>query len=382
MSSSLPSFKRSFSHLNSAVLIIQSYKGETPFAHYIKNYFSQHKKFGSKDRKQISELCYAYYRLGKSFPELSVEEKILKGLQLSAKELTSEWKWQIEEHQLPEQLAQGIFPYKNQLSENIDQNDFEQSHLTQPDLFLRVRPGFNKTVAEKLKTVGIPFSEEGDAIRLNNNRNIEEVISINKEAVVQDLSSQKTGQLLQTYRTQITNAKSILSIWDCCAASGGKSIMVKDLLSNVQLTVSDIRPSIISNLKKRFAEAGITNYNCSAADAATDSPNKRFDIIIADVPCSGSGTWARTPEQLYFFEESRIDEYAKRQTSILSNIIDYLKPEGHLLYITCSVFRKENEMQVDHLLKMGMRLVSQTLIKGYLKKSDTMFAALLKKSTD
>ncbi len=73
-----------FSHLNSAAEIIRLYKGEEPFHHFIKEFFRQHKKYGSNDRKRISGLCYAYFRLGNSFPGLAMEERILTGLFSSA----------------------------------------------------------------------------------------------------------------------------------------------------------------------------------------------------------------------------------------------------------------------------------------------------------
>src|SRR5690606_27157702 len=115
-----------------------------------------------------------------------------------------------------------------------------------------------------------------------------------------------------------------LSVWDCCAASGGKSILAKDILKNIQLTVSDIRKSILINLEKRFASAGIKAYTAKVADLTDPSfshsplaPSERFsragthhsafDLIICDAPCSGSGTWARTPEQLYNWTEARLD---------------------------------------------------------------------------
>ena len=71
---------RHYSYLKSAVQIVNQYEGQEPFASFIKNYFAGYKKYGSMDRKQISHLCYCYFRLGKALPEKSVEEKILIGL--------------------------------------------------------------------------------------------------------------------------------------------------------------------------------------------------------------------------------------------------------------------------------------------------------------
>ncbi len=102
--------------------------------------------------------------------------------------------------------------------------------------------------------------------------------------------------------------------------------------------------------------------------------------MIADVPCSGSGTWGRTPEQLNFFNAKKIDEYVLLQKKIVTNIVPYIRTNGYLLYITCSVFKKENEEVVSFVQEnLQMELVEMNVIKGYDKKADTMFAALLKR---
>jgi len=187
----------------------------------------------------------------------------------------------------------------------------------------------------------------------------------------------------QNLKPEISNLK--LKIWDCCAASGGKSLMLNDIDPDIELTVSDVRESILANLKKRFEKAGIQNYTSFINDLS--QPNFKpqitnFDLIICDAPCTGSGTWSRTPEQIYFFDEKRIEQYALLQKKIVSTIIPRLKIEGCLLYITCSVFKKENEEVVEFIQSNSeLELIKMELLKGYDKKADTMFAALFKKNS-
>jgi 16S rRNA (cytosine967-C5)-methyltransferase len=278
-------------------------------------------------------------------------------------------------------LFDRIFPFTDELSSGIEREAFILSHLSQPDLFLRLRPGREEAVKLKLKNASINGKVISDTcLALPNSSKIDAVIELNKEAVVQDYSSQRAGDF---FPSSLSNSTSKLSVWDCCAASGGKSIMLNDLYPDIQLTVSDIRESIIINLKKRFNEAGITNYKSFIGDLVTADfmpCTYDFELIIADVPCSGSGTWGRTPEQLYFFEEKKIGEYASLQKKILTKVIPHLVPGGHLLYITCSVFKKENEEAVDFIQQnFSLQLIKKEVLKGYDKKADTMFAALLQK---
>jgi 16S rRNA (cytosine967-C5)-methyltransferase len=109
----------------------------------------------------------------------------------------------------------------------------------------------------------------------------------------------------------------------------------------------------------------------------TKLKDQKFDIIIADLPCSGSGTWARTPEQMYFFKQEKIEYYSSLQKRIVSNLYPYLEKGGLLVYITCSVFKNENEEVVDFILENfdNLRMAKMEILKGYHLKADTMFAA-------
>ena len=155
--------------------------------------------------------------------------------------------------------------------------------------------------------------------------------------------------------------------------------MAFDILKDINLTVTDVRPSILQNLQLRFKQAGIKDYSTYVADLI--EPNKiqtsPFDLVICDAPCSGSGTWGRTPEQLSYFDEEQIEKYSRLQKRIAQNAIPHIKKEGYLLYVTCSVFKSENETVVKYILKNSfLRLVKAEVLKGYSMKADTMFAAL------
>ncbi|HYK47514.1 MAG TPA: methyltransferase domain-containing protein, partial [Parafilimonas sp.] len=287
-----------------------------------------------------------------------------------------------------------VFRFTTELSDGIDTTSFVQSHLLQPDVFLRIRPHCREQVIQTLQQNAIAFTlEADDCIRLPPTVNVENSLKLDKEVVVQDASSQQIKKYLEPVRSPILNPQSEipnpLSVWDCCAGSGGKSILSYDTFPNIELTATDIRPSIIHNLRKRFQNAGINHYRANVIDITNTVGNvpalkiaKGFDLIICDAPCTGSGTWSRTPEQLFFFTENKIDDYATLQRSIVSNAIPLLKGGGYFLYITCSVFKKENEEIIAFIKsKFHLQLVKMELLKGYTKKADSMFAGLFSSDT-
>jgi len=394
--------------LRHATGIIHTYRGGVPLHAWLKDFFREHPQMGSRDRKFLSQLVYGYYRLGHTLKEMPAEERILLGLFLcypqasekiyaQAGEFLQYFRPQWHERvtaSLQEKIAycQGtgidlrpaeIFPWKEELSESIDHPAYCLSFLQQPDLFLRIRPGYEKEVLEKLQQHGVPYIFLPPfTLRLPNGFRTEELFTPDKEVVVQDYSSQRIGGFLTTGHSPLTTHHSPLTIWDACAASGGKSLLAHDLLPVADLTVSDIRDSILHNLRQRFGVAGIKNYHAFVADLTKPNPSipaRDFDLIITDVPCTGSGTWGRTPEELYFFDPKKIDQYAEWQRRIVQNTLPHLRKGGSLLYITCSVFKKENEAMVDLIRSSNpgahMELQRVENIKGYGEKADTLFAA-------
>ncbi|MGG9960673.1 Fmu (Sun) domain-containing protein [Ferruginibacter sp. SUN106] len=393
------------SYLNTSKKLLELYKGEEPFASYLKKFFAANKKYGSKDRKYIASLCYAYFRLGKAAATGSVEDNILTGLFLSEtiynevihffKPEWDEWmgKPMEEKIALIKFSAKEIFPFKNELTAAVSHPEFCESFLQQPKLFLRVRPNKKNIVIQKLQKAKIPLALiDEDCIALSNATKLDEVIETDREAVIQDYNSQQVFNFLKGFAT----GKAPVTAWDCCAASGGKSILLFDTLKrNIELTVSDIRLSILLNLHQRFNKAGIKNYNYFLGDLNAPEfkfpaltakgtqgvlPLYNYQMIVCDAPCTGSGTWSRTPENLFYFKPETIAEFAQRQKQIVTNVMPYLQNEGLFFYITCSVFKKENE-DVAHFIKekFNLQILHMELLKGYDIKADSMFVTVLKK---
>ncbi|MEO6188067.1 MAG: Fmu (Sun) domain-containing protein [Ginsengibacter sp.] len=380
-----------------AEIIISAYKGNEPFHHYLRNYFSSHKKHGSKDRKQIASLCYNYFRVGLGIiSPVSLQEKLLISTFLCETETHFVLpQFKAGEHprislSIPDKLEilqdffdhHKIFHFNADLSEKINAEKFSISFLQQPDFFLRIRPAQESIVIRKLYDAKISFGRMNErCLVFSANEKVSDILKIDKEAVVQDYNSQRVGEFFLT--TKFSNDISPVDVWDCCAGSGGKSILLVDTIQNVCLTATDKRPSIIKNLERRFSNAGVKNFKASVLNLSSplvlpfEIP---FRIIIADVPCSGSGTWSRTPELLCFFKKSEIQKYASLQKKIIQNILPQLAPDGVLLYITCSVFKEENEENVNYILQNSeLSMTQMAYLEGYELRADTLFIAVFTK---
>lgn len=378
--------------------ILESYKGEMPLGNFLKFYFKKHPILGSRDRKIIAEMAYCYYRCAKGLSpiQISQSDKINASLLLSHSNVPAVQKVLPEDMQsyygkgnkdTLSALAQKGISFNIhalcsediELSLGIEKQDWLASMLLRPRLFISVRKADKQKAILQLEAAAIDFELIDDTcIALANGTAIEKVLA-QKMYRIQDASSQKTAQYFN-----INNEE---SCWDCCSGAGGKALLIKEKAPQIRLCVSDIRKSILDNLAERFQLYGYQvpeRLLVSVADEVQTKSilgTRKFDHIIADVPCSGSGTWARTPEQLYFFDRTQIKDFAERQEKIALNAIQYLKPGATFIYITCSVFAAENEAVVRTLLKQDpeLKLVEQKLINGIAIGADSMFIAVIQR---
>jgi 16S rRNA (cytosine967-C5)-methyltransferase len=372
--------------------ILAEYPAETPLGKFLPGFYRQNKQMGSSDRKVASRLVYNYFRLGRALPERPEDERLLVAEFLCNTQINSflqhfkpDWaaciafsveeKLDLIQKTYPDFKLADVFPWTDRISADIDKEAFLKSFFVQPDLFIRVHNGYDHLVKAELTKAQIAFKDEGDGCySLPNGTRLENIFPTQHWFEVQDYSSQQTAKYFKPEKWD--------AWWDACAASGGKSLLLHELEPNIKLVVSDIRESILANLDERFRSAGLLKYQRKQLDLLQNVDqelhNYAFDGIILDAPCSGSGTWGRTPEMIAQFEQGKIDFFQRLQKNIATNVIKYLKPGKPLIYITCSVFKAENEDVVDYLVKeCGLKLESIEVLKGYGRKADSMFVARL-----
>lgn len=350
---------------------------------------------GSNDRRSASRLLYNYFRLGKALSEKRPEERLFIAeflctgvdnpfLQHFRPELNSMIQLPLQEKIRYAELNEGfkpeeVFPFISHLSSGINIPAFLSSFFIQPDLFIRINPRAIDLVLNVFQNSAIDYSRIGEyCIALPNGTNLNSLFTDIDYPVkpfeIQDLSSQHTLNYFKPKRYE--------HWWDACAASGGKSLLLFSEQPDIKLVVSDIRSSVLDNLDERFIAAGLRTYQKKVIDL-TQNPDPEFhhyefDGIILDAPCSGSGTWGRTPEMISQFSEFKIRGFHHLQKTIASNVIKYLKPGKPLIYITCSVFKEENEELVSYLQQeYGLQPEASELIRGWNQKADTMYVARL-----
>ena len=170
---------------------------------------------------------------------------------------------------------------------------------------------------------------------------------------------------------------------DFCAGSGGKTLAIAPQTQGKgQIYLHDIRPRALLEAKKRLQRAGIQNAQIAAPDSPSLKTLKhRMDWILVDAPCSGSGTLRRNPDMKWRFSLEELEETIALQKTIFSNALNFLKPGGYIVYATCSVFPRENDLQIQYFLQnfpltlVGSPFSSFPKIGGM----DGFYAAVLQK---
>lgn len=149
---------------------------------------------------------------------------------------------------------------------------------------------------------------------------------------------------------------------DICAAPGGKSIHVADLLKGTgHVEARDLTDYKVSLIEENIARCGFENITAKRADALIldEAVKETADIVIADLPCSGLGVLKKKSDIKYRMSQSQIEELAQLQRDILKNAVTYVKSGGTLIYSTCTIAKEENDLQVDWILEnLPLQLVS------------------------
>jgi 16S rRNA (cytosine967-C5)-methyltransferase len=185
----------------------------------------------------------------------------------------------------------------------------------------------------------------------------------NGDIVIQDEASQLVATL-------IGRAQGDIRILDCCAAPGGKTLAIADQNPSAEITAVEIHPHR-ARLLQNLVHGSKHNIATLIADATSLPFTSPYQRILADVPCSGTGTLSRNPEIKWRLKPEDLSDLQARQRAILCSALAHLSPGGRLVYTTCSLEKEENEDVVEEILarENSIRLLDCRPELALLKKT-------------
>jgi len=355
-------------------------EGGLPADVIIGQYFRARRYAGSKDRRAISGHMYAYLRsrewllwaiaevdanLGarllvllylahfhkKELIHLAEESKF------SADAITDEEQTYIEKAQVlswgnvPESIQANIpawaLPglkerFKDETAVELEAAN-KQANLNIRINSLKAKPETINDIKKSIEDIEKnKFSKDGYSIL--SSINLGGMPAYNSGLIeVQDEAAQVASELVAV--------EPAMQVMDLCAGAGGKSLHVSALMQNKgQIYALDTSAKRLSECQKRLQRGGHRNVQViklasegKSRPAELSKYNGSCDRVFIDAPCTGTGTWRRSPDQRWRFDDEKLKELTDLQSSLLDEGAKAVKPGGRLIYMTCSMLPQENE---------------------------------------
>ncbi len=152
-----------------------------------------------------------------------------------------------------------------------------------------------------------------------------------------------------------------LNICDLCAAPGGKTAQLA--AAGAHVTAVDRSPARLSRVSENFARLGL-KVETIAADAIEWKPERQFDGVLLDAPCTSTGTIRRHPDVPWLKSEADLGVLTSLQSRLLDRAVELTRPGGTLVYCVCSLEPEEGEQQIEALLAREPRVTRQPIQPG------------------
>lgn len=333
--------------------LLEAYSAQTlPLDLFISLYYREHKALGSKDRAFIAETVYQLvrwqglldYLLG---PETSWEKRYELMQTIDLKEIQ-------KREDIPA-FVRVSFPeilFRHIVDSYGEEKAIKLCLICNAPAPTAIRVNTSKISRDEL------FNRWKDFYDISCSKDSQEAIIFHKKINFFELPEFKAGffeiqdegsQLL----AKLVKPKPGDLVLDYCAGSGGKTLaFAPGMESRGQIYLHDIRPRALQEAKKRLKRAGIQN----AQVLLPDSPQipklkKKMDWVLVDAPCTGTGTLRRNPDMKWRLDEKTLERVTGEQRMIFEKALSFLKPQGHIVYGTCSILNEENQAQLEHFIK-------------------------------
>jgi 16S rRNA (cytosine967-C5)-methyltransferase len=365
--------------------LLYGYEQQTlPLDRYISDYFRANKALGSKDRGEIAETAYALIRW-----------QILMDWLIGQ---PTSWEKRLDfykSHDLTTFLNDVSIPQHVRLSFPEDLYNLIAASLGETANEVCLASNYPAPTTVRINSMKTNRDEQlhkwlADyevAATQHSPNGINFIKKVNfyvmpefKEGIfeVQDEGSQLLAGLV--------NAKPGDLVMDYCSGSGGKTLAFAPAMQNKgQIYLHDVRPYVLEECRKRLRRAGIQNAQVVLEnDPKLKKLKKKMDWVLADVPCSGTGTLRRNPDMKQKITSEMVQRLQGQQRMIFEKALSYLKPGGRIVYGTCSLLRNENQDQIAHFMKTYHLELEGEIFQSLPKSGgmDGFFGVVLKASQE
>ena len=362
-------------------IITEIFNDKSPADNIIKSYMRERKYIGSKDRRFITDTVWYILRNRRKLEfdsQSSSPRRILlyflrnedfdiicSDSKYSLAPLNKEEKsWLQTENDAPSpsaveaEVPDWIFAKYPDMS-------LMKSLNNQATADFRINAYNQDAIIKKLQAEGLffrPTKYSPIGIRSSERVNLHNCNAyIDGEIEVQDEASQIASIL--------ADVESEHKVIDYCCGAGGKSLTISFLNQGQGLIdVHDINWGRLEAIKDRAERLKVKNINI-----VKELQDNDYDRFIVDAPCSGSGTWRRSPDAKFRLTPERLSEMTKIQSNILETAYSHIKIGGRIVYFTCSIFNEENDDVVSNFLSNHNDMKSVNLKRIWEQKLNGMY---------
>lgn len=365
-----------------AELIEEIFADKQPADNILNMYFRERRFIGSKDRKFIGEEVWSVIRHRRRLEFEAQSQDIRKILLVYLKEqnldeIFAGGKYGLEPITGDEKLwlsSLEEIPYPSDVEAECPQwlynkiNDMAllKSLNVVASADFRINARSRETIIQKMRDEGFdvvptPFSPIG--IRAEARINLNNCMAFQDGLIEpQDEASQLAAILC--------DVKPEHKIIDYCCGAGGKSLALAYLMHNQgKIEAHDVEPQRMEALDARMKRLQISNI----VKISTEQVGDDYDRFIIDAPCSGSGTWRRSPDAKFRLTEQKLNAITDVQAKLLDIAAGRVKKNGEIIYITCSILADENQKQIKAFLGRNGGFELTDMAEVWNRKIDTEF---------
>lgn len=250
-------------------------------------------------------------------------------------------------YSVPEEVAKLIIDqYSFDTAETIFKASLESNGVS-----VRIKENLSRKRIEEIKSELIDRGTKVSFVE-----GFDNMLRITKTGRLSDIPSFKTGEITIQDASSVMMCKNVpegKKILDTCAAPGGKSAYLAERFPDSEITSCDISADKLLTMADNFNRLKLKNVKTALQDATEERSEwiEAFDVVVADVPCSGLGVIGKKQDIKYRLTMEGIESLVNLQSQILKNVSKYVKKGGYLCYSTCTINKEENLNQIEKFLK-------------------------------